>query len=376
MPDDASKFVVNSKQKDLLAHWSEAQTTPQQVAKRCRIILLKATGSTDEEIAEEVGVNRHTCRLWRQRFVEAGPDGLWEVKAGRGRKPTTGLAEKIIRATLETKPKAQTHWSTRGLAEAHGVSASTVCRIWQEHQLKPHRQETFKLSRDKEFVPKLLDVVGVYLNPPQNAVVLCLDEKSQIQALDRTQPGLPLKRGRCGTWTHDYVRHGTTTLFAALEVARGKVVGECYPQHRHQEFLKFLKRLDAEYPDDVELHLVMDNYCTHKHARVKCWLAQHPRVNPHFIPTSSSWMNLVERWFAELTGKAVRRGSFSSVPSLIEAVVEFIENWNQSPKPFVWTAKAEDILAKIERCRRRLEEIKPGCTRARPGRSKTRRNSV
>ena len=365
MPIDASKFVVNAEQKNLLTHWSEAHTTPQQVVKRCRIILLKSSGASDEDIADEVGVNRHTCRRWRQRFLEAGPDGLWEIKAGRGRKPTAGLAEKIVRATLETKPKGQTHWSTRGLAETHGVHASTVCRIWQEHQLKPHRQETFKLSRDKQFVPKLLDVVGVYLNPPQNAVVLCVDEKSQIQALDRTQPGLPLKRGRCGTWTHDYVRHGTTTLFAALEVARGKVVGECYPQHRHQEFLKFLQRLDAEYPPEMELHLVMDNYCTHKHARVKRWLARHPRVKAHFIPTSSSWMNLVERWFAELTGKAVRRGSFSSVPNLIEAVVEFIEQWNHNPKPFVWTAKAEDILVKIERCRRRLEQIQPGCTRLR-----------
>ncbi|HNQ72471.1 MAG TPA: IS630 family transposase [Verrucomicrobiota bacterium] len=376
MRGGAIKFEVNPEHKELLTHWCEAHATPQQVVKRCRIILQKAAGATDQEIAEEVGVNRHTCRLWRQRFVQAGPEGLWEIQSGRGRKPTAGLAEKIIRATLETRPKAQTHWSTRSLAGAHGIHASTVCRIWQEHQLKPHRQETFKLSRDKEFVPKLLDIVGVYLHPPQNAVVLCIDEKSQIQALDRTQPGLPLKRGRCGTWTHDYVRHGTTTLFAALEVVQGKVVGQCYPKHRHQEFLKFLERLDEEYPVDVELHLVMDNYCTHKHARVKRWLARHPRVKLHFIPTSSSWMNLVERWFAELTGKAVRRGSFSSVPSLIEAIVEFIEQWNRHPKPFVWTAKAEDILAKIERCRRRLEEIQPGCTRPRSPRSKTRSIAV
>lgn len=376
MPTDAGKFIVNTEHRDLLNRWSEAHTTPQQVVKRCQIILRKADGSTDEQIADEVGVNRHTCRLWRERFVEAGPDALWEIQQGRGRKPTAGLAEKIVRATLDTKPEAQTHWSTRSMAAAQGVSASTVCRIWQDHQLKPHRQTTFKLSRDKDFVPKFLDVVGVYLNPPENAVVLCIDEKSQIQALDRTQPGLPLKRGRCGTWTHDYVRHGTTTLFAALEVAKGKVTGECYNKHRHQEFLKFLKRLDVEYPEAVELHLVMDNYCTHKHVRVKRWLAQHPRIKVHFIPTSSSWMNLVERWFAELTGKAVRRGSFASVPDLIEAIFEFVGQWNERPKPFVWTAKAEDILAKIERCRRRLEEIAPGCTQRRRRGFKSRRKSV
>ena len=371
MPFAKDCLTVTADQRQLLTEWSNAHTTPQQVAKRCRIILLNDQGWSDLRIAKQVKVSRHTCRLWRGRFLKEGVEALWDIAEGRGRKPQEGLSRTIVEATLQTKPTGQTHWSTRSLAKAQGVHASTVCRIWQEHQLKPHRQETFKLSRDPDFVPKLLDVVGVYLNPPENALVLCIDEKSQIQALDRTQPGLPMKPGRCGTWTHDYVRHGTTTLFAALEVAKGKVVGECYARHRHQEFLKFLQRLDEEYPGEVGLHLVMDNYGTHKHPRVKRWLARRPRIKIHFIPTSSSWLNLVERWFGELSGKAVRRGSFASVPDLIEAILNFIRSWNQEPQQFVWTAKAEDILEKIERCRRRLEEIKPGCTRR-----KTRKKDI
>jgi transposase len=365
MPFSKGSVCVDPDKRQLLEEWSRAHTTPQQVAKRCRIVLLSEEGWSDRRIGKELDLNRHTCRLWRKRFAKEGAEALWEVAEGRGRKPQGGLAQKIVEATLQTKPEGQTHWSTRSLAKAHGIHASTVCRIWQEHEIKPHRQETFKLSRDPEFVPKLLDVVGVYLNPPENAVVLCVDEKSQIQALDRTQPGLPMKRGRCGTWTHDYVRHGTTTLFAALEVAQGKVVGECYSRHRHQEFLKFLKRLDAEYTEEQELHLIMDNYGTHKHPRVKRWLEKRPRFKTHFIPTSSSWLNLVERWFAELTGKAVRRGSFASVPDLIEAIFQFIKHWNKEGKAFIWTAKAEDILEKLERCKKRLEEIQPGCTKRR-----------
>lgn len=362
-------FKLKPEQEKLLETWVRAHGTPQQVVTRCRIVLLAHQGYSDVAIADELGVNRHTCRLWRQRVVADGPEGLWEVAEGRGRRPRSGLAERIINATLQTKPKGQTHWSSRTLAKAQGVHASTVQRIWREHGLQPHRQESFKLSRDPHFVAKLLDVVGVYLNPPQNAVVLCVDEKSQIQALDRTQPGLPMKRGRCGTWTHDYVRNGTTTLFAALNVAAGTVSGRCFPRHRHQEFLRFLRQIDAEYAPELELHLVMDNYGTHKTEQVKRWLKRHPRFKVHFIPTSSSWLNMVERWFAEITGKAVRRGSFSSVPDLIAAIEEFIDEWNRDPKPFIWTARAEDILEKIERCRRRLEEIKPGCT-VRRGRKK------
>jgi transposase len=358
-------ITLTAEQQAVLEEWVRAHGTPQQVVKRCQIVLMKAQGVSDGAIAAQLGLHRHTCRLWRQRFAVGGPESLWEIAEGRGRKPFPGLAQKIVEATVTSRPPGQTHWSARTLAKAQGVHASTVARIWQEHGLRPHRQETFKLSRDPHFVPKLLDVVGVYLNPPQHAIVLCLDEKSQIQALDRTQPGLPLKRGRCGTWTHDYVRHGTTTLFAALHVAAGKVSGRCFPRHRHIELLKFLRQLDEEYPPPTELHLVLDNYGTHKHPRVRRWLERHGRFKTHFIPTSSSWLNLVERWFSELTGKAVRRGSFASVPDLIDAIEAFITAWNRDPKPFVWQAKAEDILAKIERCRRRLEQIQPGCTQPR-----------
>ena len=355
-------LTLEPEQRELLEQWTRAHGTPQQVVKRCQIVLLAHQGRSDLALAAELGVNRHTCRLWRERFVQEGPDSLWAVAEGRGRKPRARLAQKIVEATLHTKPAGQTHWSTRTMAQAQGVAASTVCRIWQDHGLQPHRQETFKLSRDPQFVPKLLDGVGVYLHPPQNAVVLCVDEKSQIQALDRTQPGLPLKRGRCGTWTHDYVRHGTTTLFAALNVAAGQISGRCFPQHRHQEFLRFLRQIDAEYAADLELHLILDTYGTHKTPQVQRWFARHPRFKLHFIPTSSSWLNLVERWFGALTGKAVRRGSFASVPDLIAAIADFIVAWNRDPKPFIWQATAEDILAKIERCRRRLEQLQPGCT--------------
>jgi transposase len=299
------------------------------------------------------------------------------VAPGRGRKPhfSEEKIEAIVKATLETHPAGATHWSCRTLAESQGVSKNTINRVWQSHQLKPHLTETFKLSRDVRFLEKLTDVVGLYLNPPQKALVLCIDEKSQIQALDRTQPGLPLKKGRCGTMTHDYKRNGTTTLFAALEIAEGKVVGQCFSRHRNQEFLKFLNRLDQEFPGKRPLHLVMDNYGTHKHPRVQAWLKRHPRVIPHFIPTSSSWLNLVERWFGELTSKRIRRGVFHSVPDLIAAIDGFLESWNENPKPFVWTATVESILEKLQGCRQTLERIQPGITlpRLRKKRAKSRR---
>lgn len=371
MASNPIKITLSDEDRKVLEKWVGAHGTPQQVVLRCRIILLKADGLDDGGIAARLGVNRHTCRLWRQRLLADGVESLWEVAPGRGRKPQAGLAARIIKKTLTEKPSGQTHWSSRELAREEAVHHSTVARIWEEHELKPHRHRTFKLSRDPNFVPKLMDVVGVYLSPPQNAVVLCVDEKSQIQALDRTQPGLPLKKGRCGTWTHDYVRNGTTTLFAALEVATGKVTGECYPRHRHQEFLKFLRKLDNEYEDGEDLHLILDNYGTHKQPKVVAWLDKHPRFRLHFIPTSSSWLNLVERWFAELTNKAVRRGSFQSVPDLIEKITAFIAAHNEHSSAFVWTATAEDILAKIERCRKRLEEISPGCTSSRRKQSKT-----
>lgn len=355
-------IYMNETNRQTLTGWIGAYSTPQQVVLRSKIILLSEKRIPDMQIASTLSVSRHTCRLWRSRYIQYGPKGLWEIAPGRGKKPNTHKANKIIKATLKTKPKGQTHWSTRTLAKAQGVSKNTVNRIWQANNIKPHLENTFKVSRDSKFIEKLTDVVGIYLNPPDNAIVLCIDEKSQIQALDRTQPGLPLKKGRCGTMTHDYKRNGTTCLFAALDFLEGKVIGQCYARHRHQEFLKFLRCLDREFPKEKELHLIMDNYGTHKKDKVQEWLKKHPRFKLHFIPTSSSWLNLVERWFRELTDKSIRRGVFRSVPELENAIHEFIESWNESPRPFVWTASVESILEKMKKAKRTLEKIETGCT--------------
>ena len=367
MPRAAPPVNLTEPDRQELERWGAAHRTPQQVAQRCQIVLAAARGQENQLIADDLGLNSKTVALWRKRFVREGSDCLWEVAEGRGRKPTltAEAVQRIIDATLQTKPAGATHWSCRTMAKAQGVSKATVNRIWQSHQIKPHRTKGFKLSRDPLFLQKLTDVVGLYLNPPEKALVLCVDEKSQIQALDRTQPGLPLKKGRCGTMTHDYKRNGTTTLFAALEVAQGKVIGQCYARHRHQEFLKFLQRLDAEFPAELTLHVVMDNYGTHKHPQVQRWFKRHDRFVPHFVPTSSSWLNLVERWFGELTGKRIRRGVFVSVEDLEQAIEEFLATWNHEPKPFVWTATVESILEKLSRCRQTLERIQPGYTRAR-----------
>ena len=364
MPKHAIAVTITEPDRQELERWVSAHRTPQQVAQRCRVILAAAKGQQDKEIAQSMEINPKTVALWRQRFFKEGPDCLWEVAAGRGRKPqfSADKIEDIIQATLQSRPAGATQWSCRTMAEQQGVSKATISRIWQSHGLKPHRTKAFKLSRDPKFLEKLTDVVGLYLNPPDKALVLCVDEKSQIQALDRTQPGLPLKKGRCGTMTHDYKRHGTTTLFAAIEVAQGKVVGQCFARHRHQEFLKFLKRLDAEFPLEMKLHLVMDNYGTHKHPRVQSWLQRHPRFVPHFVPTSSSWLNLVERWFGELTGKRIRRGVFVSVDALVAAIEEYLLAWNRKPNPFIWTATVDSILEKLAHCKQTLERIQPGCT--------------
>lgn len=364
MPTLVSAVSLSDSDQQQLREWASAHGTPQQVALRCRIVLAAAAGQSDNSVAEECQINRKTVMLWRTRFAQHGLPSLWEIAPGRGRKPTYG-AEKIqsiIDTTLQSKPKGRTQWSCRSLAQRLGVSKSTVNNIWRSHNLKPHRVKTFKLSRDPHFLEKLTDVVGLYLNPPEKAIVLCVDEKSQIQALDRTQPGLPMKKGRCGTMTYDYKRNGTTTLFAALELAQGKVVGECYQRHRHQEFLKFLRRLDDEFPGPVPLHLVMDNYGTHQKQEVRAWLKKHPRFWLHFVPTSSSWLNLVERWFGELSSQCIRRGAFGSVEDLKEAIMEFLAAWNEKPKPFVWTATVESIMEKLSRCRQTLEKIQPGCT--------------
>lgn len=365
MPRKCQRVALSKAEIERLEQWVRAGSTPQQAVLRANIILRTSRGVTDQEIAAELKVQRRTVALWRQRVCELGIGCIWEIASGRGCKAKYSKQDiaRVVQTTLQTKPTATTHWSTRTLAQAQGMSKNTIHRIWQDHQLKPHLTKSFKLSRDPRFLEKLTDVVGVYLTPPQNAVVLCIDEKSQIQALDRTQPGLPLKPGRCGTFTHDYERHGTTTLFAALHVLEGRVIGECYPRHRHQEFLRFLRRLDMEFPGTIELHLILDNYGTHGHPKVQSWLEKHPRFILHFIPTSSSWLNLVERWFAELSQKAVRRGVFHSVKDLKEAIASFMAVWNANPTPFVWTASVDKIIEKIDRCRRRLEQIQPGCTK-------------
>lgn len=377
MPRHATPVVLSESDRQELERWVNAHKTPQQVAQRCRIVLATAKRQQDKEIAKDMGINYKTVALWRRRFLTEGPDCLWEVATGRGRKPqlTPDKIEEVINATLQTKPAAATQWSCRTMAEKQGVSKATVNRIWQSHNLQPHRTDHFKLSRDPRFLEKLTDVVGLYLNPPEKALVLCIDEKSQIQALDRTQPGLPMKKGRCGTMTHDYKRNGTTTLFAALELAQGKVIGQCYARHRHQEFLKFLKRLDAEFPKEKKLHLVMDNYGTHKHPVVQGWLQRHPRFVTHFIPTSSSWLNLIERWFGELTGKRIRRGIFVSVADLIAAIENYLDAWNANPKPFVWTATVDSIVEKLARCKQTLEKIQPGCTLSRGRKAKKNNTS-
>jgi transposase len=355
---------LSPSEREQIQQWVTAHGTPQQVALRCRIVLAAANGQSDVAIADQLAINRKTAMLWRGRFSEQRLDGLWEVAPGRGRKPTFDIDKiaAIVDATLQTKPEGMTHWSCRTMATDQGVSKSTVNNIWLAHNLKPHRVKTFKLSRDPRFLEKMTDVIGLYLNPPDQAIVLCVDEKSQIQALDRTQPGLPIKKGRCGTMTHDYKRNGTTTLFAALEILQGKVIGQCYQRHRHQEFLRFLRTIDAEFPGPVPLHLIVDNYGTHKHANVRAWLRRHPRFVLHFVPTSSSWLNMVERWFGQLDDKAIRRGVFHSVEDLEASIDAFLRTWNKDPKPFVWTATVDSIIEKLSRCRRTLEKIQPGCT--------------
>ncbi|HEX2239431.1 MAG TPA: IS630 family transposase [Gammaproteobacteria bacterium] len=364
MPRSTSTLTVSAEEQRQIEQWLAALGTPQQVAMRCRVLLALAQGESESAVAWKLGINRKTVRLWRKRFLDQGLNSLWEIAAGRGRKPTYGPEhiKAVIDATLQSKPKGNTHWSCRLMAASQGMSKSTVNNLWRTHNIKPHQTKTFKLSRDPKFLEKLTDVVGLYLNPPDKAIVLCVDEKSQIQALNRTQPGLPLKKGRCGTMTHDYKRNGTTTLFAALDLLAGKVIGDFQKRHRHQEFLKFLRRIQREFPGDTALHLVMDNYGSHGHAEVKAWLDKHPRFTIHYIPTSCSWLNLIERWFAELTNKRIRRDSFFSVKDLELAIREFLAAWNENPRPFVWTATVESIVAKLARCRQTLEQIKPGCT--------------
>ena len=346
-------------QRQTLESIARAQTAPHRLVIRAKALLAAADGLANTHIAAQVNVSLPTVREWRKRFAIDGLGEFGKVAEGRGRKPSIS-AEKIaeiVRLTQEAKPDAETHWSTRSMAKVVGVSPASVQRIWSARGLKPHLVKTFKLSNDPKFEEKLVDVVGLYLNPPDKAVVLCMDEKSSVQALDRTQPSLPMKKGRAGTMTHDYKRNGTTTLFAALNVLTGAVIGECLPRHRHEEFLKFLRKVDREIPKDLAIHMILDNYATHKHPDVKAWLVSHPRFHLHFIPTSSSWLNLVERWFREITDKAIRRGVFHSVPDLIAAIEAYLNANNASPKPFVWTATADTILAKVRRGRVALSQL-------------------
>lgn len=331
MPRSSPPLSLSQHQQVQIEQWLAALGTPQQVALRCRIVLAVGSGKPEMEIASALKINRKTVRLWRERFTREGLQGLWKIAPGRGRKATYGpdRVKAIIDTTLRSKPKGSTHWSCRTLAAAQGVSKSTVSNILRSHNLKPHRSKTFKLSRDPRFLEKLTDIVGLYLNPPDRVIVLCVDEKSQIQALNRTQPGLPMKKGRCGTMTHDYKRNGTTTLFAALDLLQGKVIGDFHERHRHQEFLSFLRRIDRKFPGKTTLHLVMDNYGTHGHANVKAWLDKHPRFVIHYVPTSCSCLNLIERWFAELTNKRIRRDSFLSVDDLVVSIEDFLAVWKR-----------------------------------------------
>jgi len=346
----AQKLMIREEDRGVLETWSHGRSAPVRLMQRAQIALLAAAGKQNLEIAKTVGVDRRTVSVWRGRYVRDGIGGIRKDAPRSGRKPAKRQAwtPQILRRTTQP-PHHATHWSTRTLAKELGVNHVLIHRVWRASGLKPHLVATFKISRDKHFVEKLVDVVGLYLNPPEHALVLCADEKSQIQALDRTQPGLPLKRGRCGTMTHDYVRHGTTTLFAAIELAEGRLIGTCMNHHRHQEWIKFLELIDTQTPADRDLHLIVDNYSTHKHARVKRWLKRHPRFHVHFIPTSSSWLNLIERWFREITDKRIRRAVFHSVPDLVAAIMDYIQHHNDNPTSFTWTAKADAILAKIAR---------------------------
>ncbi len=339
------EIELTKKERDQLISMQRAGTTEQRMVQRISIILAAAEGHNNEEVANQCGCNIHTARLWRNRWLEEGFEGLKDAQ-GRGKKPiyTAEMEAKIIAETLNP-PEDCTHWSARRLAKHLGISKDAVHRVWKRHKLQPHRQETFKYSKDPELVEKVIDIAGLYLDPPKKAIVLCVDEKSQIQALDRTQPLLPIKMGHPECRTHDYKRNGTTTLFAALNIATGEVVGKCKERHRHQEFLNFLNTIDKHFPKG-DIHLILDNYCTHKHEKVKKWFARRPRYHVHFTPTSASWLNQVETWFSVLSRQAVRRGTFTSVKVLIQAIYRFIDNWNDNASPFKWVKDVDQILYK------------------------------
>lgn len=341
---------LNDEQKQQLEAFANSRSLPHALANRARIVLLASEGMQNLEIAEKIGLNRNDVGKWRRRFSQDGIGGLYDgARPGRPRSISDEKIAALITRTLAKEPKNATHWTTRLTAEETGISKSTVQRVWNAFGIQPHRQKSFKLSNDPFFVDKVRDIVGLYLNPPGNAMVLCVDEKSQCQALERTQPVLPMGLGYVEGVTHDYVRHGTTTLFAALDIAASRVIARCKPKHRHQEFISFLKQIDKQTPQDLDLHLVIDNYASHKHPKVRTWLAQHPRFHIHFTPTYSSWLNQVERWFALITQRAIRRGSFRSTKELVSRIDEFVRKYNRNAQPFQWIATADSIFEKLNR---------------------------
>jgi len=350
---------VSGPQREVLEKLSRSQTAAYRDVQRAKALLLAADGFATTRVANEIGVSPATVTRWRECFERDGLKASVKIRSGRGRKPSISPEQvaAIVHATLHETPAGETHWSCRSMARAQGVSHSTVQKIWAARGLKPHRLKTFKLSTDPRFEEKLADVVGLYLNPPERAIVLSVDEKSQIQALDRTQPSLPIKPGRAGTMTHDYKRNGTTTLFAALDVLTGSVIGQCLPRHRHSEFLTFLRTIDRSVPKGLQIHLILDNYATHKHPNVNAWLTRHTRFHLHFTPTSSSWVNMVEGYFSQLTNKAIRRGAFASVPELIAAIDAYLTQTNTHPTPFTWTKTADQIVEKVQRGRITLDAI-------------------
>ena len=349
----APTIILTDSERAALISLSRSKLTSVRLALRARIVLLAAEGIQNKDIAATLNVGRVQVSRWRERYTLARLAGI-ERDLPRGAPPMTVDVAQLIELTTQTTPEAATHWSTRTMAAQLGVSAASVSRHWRAHGLKPHRVRGFKVSRDPKFAEKLDDIVGLYMSPPEHAMVLCCDEKSQVQALDRSQPGLPLKKGRAATMTHDYKRHGTTTLFAALNVLDGRVIAHCQKRHRHIEWLKFLRKIDRETPKQKTLHLICDNYATHKHAAVQAWLDKHPRFNLHFTPTSASWLNMVERFFRDISEQRLRRGVFTSVPELVAAIDEYIAHHNMKPKPFIWTKSARDILQKVIRANSRL----------------------
>ena len=352
----APTVVLDDVQRKTLEQWARGRSLPTRLVERARIVLLAGAGKQDLEIATDLGISNQKAARWRKRFLDGGLEALKQdaPRPGRTRTILDPKIAEVIELTTQSKPQNATHWSTRTMAAAAGVSEASVRRIWRAHGLKPHLERTFKVSNDPLFAEKLEAIVGLYLNPPEHAIVLCADEKSQIQALDRTQPGLPLKKGRCGTMTHDYKRNGTATLFAALDTLDGSVISMCDDRHRHQEWLKFLRVIDYVTPQNRQVHLIVDNYATHKHPKVQRWLRRHPRFHVHFTPTSCSWLHMVERFFRDLTQNRLRRGVFRDVEELITAIGDYIDHHNQNPKPFIWTAKATDILEKVKRARSAL----------------------